>query len=143
MPNFIEIALRHGCSPVNLLHIFRTPFPMNASGWLLLSILDENNNQFQLFSKLHCTLKKKIFMQNSHNTKQWSLLPGIHNLRAVAFSLFVLEYLGPEGYPPYAIRNLLFVLFSAISKVLFPDLKLAGRKPHLVDLKPCQEISNW
>ena len=25
--NFIEIALHHGCSPVNLLHIFRTPFP--------------------------------------------------------------------------------------------------------------------
>ena len=25
--NVIEIALRHGCSPVNLLHIFRTPFP--------------------------------------------------------------------------------------------------------------------
>ena len=24
--NFIEIALRHGCSPVNLQHIFRTPF---------------------------------------------------------------------------------------------------------------------
>ena len=24
--NFIEIALRDGCSPVNLLHIFRTPF---------------------------------------------------------------------------------------------------------------------
>ena len=24
--NFVEIALRHGCSPVNLLHIFRTPF---------------------------------------------------------------------------------------------------------------------
>ena len=25
--NFIEIALQHGCSPVNLLHIFRTSFP--------------------------------------------------------------------------------------------------------------------
>ena len=25
--NFIEIAFRHGCSPVNLLHIFGTPFP--------------------------------------------------------------------------------------------------------------------
>ena len=24
------------CSPVNLLHIFRTPFPKNISGWLLL-----------------------------------------------------------------------------------------------------------
>ena len=34
--NFIEIALRHGCSPVNLLYIFRTPFPRNISGWLLL-----------------------------------------------------------------------------------------------------------
>ena len=34
--NFIEIALRHGCSPVNLLHIFRTPVPRNTSGWLLL-----------------------------------------------------------------------------------------------------------
>ena len=34
--NFIEIALRHGYSPVNLLHIFRTPFPKSTSGWLLL-----------------------------------------------------------------------------------------------------------
>ena len=33
---FIEIALRHGCSPVNLLLIFRTPFAKNISGWLLL-----------------------------------------------------------------------------------------------------------
>ena len=29
-------SLRHGCSPVNLLHIFRTPFFKNTSGWLLL-----------------------------------------------------------------------------------------------------------
>ena len=36
--NFIEIALRHGCSPVNLLHILRTPFPKNTSGGLLLKI---------------------------------------------------------------------------------------------------------
>ena len=28
--NFIEITLRHGCSPVNLLHIFRTPFYKNT-----------------------------------------------------------------------------------------------------------------
>ena len=34
----IEIAFRHGCSPVNLLHIFRTPFPKNTSGRLLLLI---------------------------------------------------------------------------------------------------------
>ena len=34
--NFIEITLRHRCSPINLLHIFRTPFSQNTSGWLLL-----------------------------------------------------------------------------------------------------------
>ena len=34
--NFIEIALRHGCYPVNFLHIFRTPFSKNTSGGLLL-----------------------------------------------------------------------------------------------------------
>ena len=37
--NFIYITRRHGCSPVNLLHIFRTPFPKNISGWLLLVLL--------------------------------------------------------------------------------------------------------
>ena len=36
--NFIEIAFRHGCCPVNLLHIFRTPFVKNTSVWLLLKI---------------------------------------------------------------------------------------------------------
>ena len=30
--NFIEITLRHGSSPVNLLHIFRIPFTKNTSG---------------------------------------------------------------------------------------------------------------
>ena len=34
--NFIEISLRHWCSSVNLLHVFRTHFPRNTSGCLLL-----------------------------------------------------------------------------------------------------------
>ena len=37
--NFIEIKLRYQCSPVNLQHIFRTPFPKNTSGGLLLSVV--------------------------------------------------------------------------------------------------------
>ena len=32
----IEITLQHGCSPVNLLHIFEKSFPKNTSGRLLL-----------------------------------------------------------------------------------------------------------
>ena len=34
--NFIDIALRHGCSPVNLLFISRILFPESTSGGLLL-----------------------------------------------------------------------------------------------------------
>ena len=36
LSNFIEIAFWHRCSPVNLLRIFRTPFPTNTSEWLVL-----------------------------------------------------------------------------------------------------------
>ena len=56
--NFIEIALRHVCFPINLLHIFRTPLPKNTSGWLLLitnpefntlteKLMEYQNNQIQ------------------------------------------------------------------------------------------------
>ena len=33
--DFNKVA-KHGCSHVNLLHIFRTPFLKNTSGWLFL-----------------------------------------------------------------------------------------------------------
>ena len=36
--NFIVITVRHGCSPVNLLHIFRIHLLKNTSGRLLLFI---------------------------------------------------------------------------------------------------------
>ena len=36
--NFIEITLRHGCSPVDLLHVFRIPFLKSTSGRHLLKI---------------------------------------------------------------------------------------------------------
>ena len=40
--NSIEIAFRHEFSPANFLHIFRTAFPRNTSGWLLLVIFKIN-----------------------------------------------------------------------------------------------------
>ena len=36
--SFIETALWHGCFPVNLQQIFRTPFPKNTFGGLLFYI---------------------------------------------------------------------------------------------------------
>ena len=44
--NFTEITLRRGCSLVNLLHIFRTPFLKNTSGLLLLRSLFCYSKQF-------------------------------------------------------------------------------------------------
>ena len=44
LSNFIEITLGHGCSPVNLLHIFRIPFPKNTSGRLLLTFCNLSGN---------------------------------------------------------------------------------------------------
>ena len=47
--NFIEITLRHGCSLVNLLHIFRTPFTKNTTEWLLLGCYEITCQIWQIF----------------------------------------------------------------------------------------------
>ena len=49
--NFIQTTLRHGCSPANLLDIFRTPFPRNSSGWLLLDINRPRSRHGHKYSK--------------------------------------------------------------------------------------------
>ena len=50
--NFIEIALWHGCSLVNLLHIFRTPFQQNTSQLLQNSKLTSIKS-IALFISIH------------------------------------------------------------------------------------------
>ena len=65
--NFIESALRHGCSPVNLLHIFRTVFPKNTSGRLLLQYVHCNCS----FSSL-C---RHIFWNQPYLSNQIVFLP--------------------------------------------------------------------
>ena len=56
---FIEIALQHGCSPVNLLHIFGTSFPKNNSGRLLL-------HSSLLKVRFTTRLRICLFKDNSH-----------------------------------------------------------------------------
>ena len=46
--NKVKITLWHGCSPVNFLHIFGTPFPKNTIRWLLLL----HKNDVQKHSKI-------------------------------------------------------------------------------------------
>ena len=51
MPKY-DFSCRHGCPPVNLLHIFRTPFSKNNSGGVLLSIAGSGSGK-KSFTKLH------------------------------------------------------------------------------------------
>ena len=71
--NFIETTLRHGYSPVKLLHISRTPFPRNASGWLLLPLRSSQEVWQQLQAIMidngqhYCRIKKWIRLEKSKN----------------------------------------------------------------------------
>ena len=63
--NFTKIALRRGCSRVNLLHIFRTPFPKNASGGLPLYYFLYICNLFILYIYGEC------FMSDSNHCQKY------------------------------------------------------------------------
>ena len=67
--NFIEIALRHGCSPVNLLHIFKTPFPKNTCRWLLLYFLPSQINLIILVLKIKHNFHNFRQIQKTSNLK--------------------------------------------------------------------------
>ena len=58
--NFSEIALRHGCSPVNLLHIFRIPFPKNTSEGLLPLIKTKVSEEGPIWAENNNNNNKKI-----------------------------------------------------------------------------------
>ena len=57
--NSIEITLQYRCSPVNLAHIFRTPFPKNTSGRLLMKWF--NNYSSVLKYSASCSLIVSFF----------------------------------------------------------------------------------
>ena len=62
--NFTEITLQDRCSPVNLLHIFRTPFSNMKSGGLLQWIW----TLFSLFNPFLCfngIAQTRLFLLNS------------------------------------------------------------------------------
>ena len=62
--NKVAKQLRHGCSPLNLLHIFRTLFLKNTSGGLLLYL-------FMLFRRYTITFFTTLSAVYETPTKQW------------------------------------------------------------------------
>ena len=69
--NFIEITLRYGCSPVNLLHILRTPFSRSTSGRLLLLVHDflTLTSPFREKHKVLTEFPAGIYLLNVNNRK--------------------------------------------------------------------------
>ena len=63
--NFMEITFRHGCSPANLLHAFRTPFLKKTYGWLFLN-LHQFWVQFHLIDIDLCCLISKLIWAFGH-----------------------------------------------------------------------------
>ena len=83
LANFIEISLRHGCSPVNLMDIFKTAFAKKTSGRLLL-FFNLRVTLLLCLSVIVTVIKvypeavprrfslKKIFLKNSQNPQIWN-----------------------------------------------------------------------
>ena len=87
--NFIEITLRHRCSPVNLMHIFRTLFHKNTYGWLLLYFSRILIIQSAWYSAEQLFWRISIFVEH---LLQWLLLlihwiPMINTYFFLAFNL--------------------------------------------------------
>ena len=78
----------HGCSPVNLLHIFRTPFPTNTSWWLLL--VNVTHDFFgEKFLNLSTTENRlKSFVKHF----LWAILTSISRYEKLPQILFIKNY---------------------------------------------------
>ena len=59
--NFVKITLTHVCSPVNLLHIFRTPFYKNTGRGLLLDVSQCLRYASAMFESVPFQFFKKMF----------------------------------------------------------------------------------
>ena len=74
--NFVEIALRHGCSPVNLLHFFRTPFRKNTSGGMFLNIYIHMDSKF-FFGKKEFVVFCSIVVMSKKSIYSYSKISAI------------------------------------------------------------------
>ena len=69
--NFIEITLRHGCSPVKLLYISKTPFPKSTSDRLILVL---QFNYFTVRNIFHIQILIIPFFSFSQEKHSFTLL---------------------------------------------------------------------
>ena len=102
-------AHRHGCSSVNLLHIFRTSFSRNTSRWLLLigalKFLQNSQNcarvsfLIKLYAEACNFIEKETltqvfsseFWENFKNTSERLLLSCVKNIKYISWKYSLLN----------------------------------------------------
>ena len=91
--NFIGITLRHGCSPANLLHIFRTPLLKNTSGWLLLTTLTRHLCSCSLTQINYGENRCGYFWLSTKNVVIYLMILSCHaNLKATEQRIFLYDW---------------------------------------------------
>ena len=105
--NFIEITLRHGCS-VNVLHIFRTPFPKNTSGKLLLNEAFQSNiGNFRLTTAQKMKFSIMGFFSKCDQTRSflriWSYL--LKKFLMENFSFCVVNTIRKKTHKTYCLHT--------------------------------------
>ena len=79
--NFVEIALWYRCSLVNLLYNFRTLFLKNASGWLLLYVLNLTVGQTMLIEAT--PVDSRIWTFGLSGDPQWRFMVFVKSIHIV------------------------------------------------------------
>ena len=73
-----DFTVWHGCSVVNFMYIFRTPFLKNTTGQLLLSVYHPITAAFKNPPDISTTTKKnfRVFNTNSNSNTNSSMTTG-------------------------------------------------------------------
>ena len=119
---FIEITLGHGCSPVNLLHIFRTPILRNTSGGLLLKSTNRRSSGSFRSYVLHLPfniLLVVVFCTMNINFMKFILLKVFHQkLRSSLIRLTSCDFQWIGAWNKYIFHNS-YVYFCSSSTSIF------------------------
>ena len=95
--DFNKVALRHGCSLGNLLHIFRTPFLKNTSRWLPLEIHNTSRVSYKFI--LYVQFKSSVYWGSGRKarTKLFSTILimwfNVSNKARFTFLVLMIKYL--------------------------------------------------
>ena len=99
--NLIEIKIQHGCSSVNLLHIFRTTFPKNTSGRLLLVFVSATFEYHKMVKKENIKdenedEKNSLFSSNQNNLIFGSVFSKsecdrFYSIQSLILKLYIIE----------------------------------------------------